>query len=51
MVSGGNHVSGILILVLLVLFFNKIHNLILEHEEARFVEVTNIIKMKEEAKL
>ena len=50
MISNGKSVSGVLILVLLVLFFNKIHNLILEYEDARFVEVANIIKQREEGK-
>ena len=48
MISNGKSVGGVLILVLLVLFFNKIHNLILEYEDARFAEVANIIKQREE---
>lgn len=50
MISNGKSVSGVLILVLFVLFFNKIHNLILEYEDARFVEVANIIKQREDGK-
>ena len=48
MVSNGNSVSGVLVLVLLVLFFNKIRNFILEYEDVRFAEVANMIKLKEE---
>ena len=47
MISNGKSVRGVLILVLLVLFFNKIHNLILEYEDARFAEVANIIKQRD----
>lgn len=47
MISNGKSVRGVLILVLLVLFSNKIHNLILEYEDARFAEVANIIKQRE----
>ena len=50
MISNGKSVSGVLILVLFVLFLNKIHNLILEYEDARFVEVANIIKQREDGK-